>query len=334
MPLSETLLEAIENALHEVITQAGVEVTGGIYPMLAYHLGWEGEGAGPEARGKRIRPLLLLLATQAAGGEWKRAIPAAAAVELVHNFSLIHDDIEDNSPIRRGRPTLWKLWGIPQAVNAGDAMFTLAHLSMLRLRETSSAEITLQASHLLHQTCLLLTQGQFLDISYQTRPDLTLDDYWPMVSGKTAALLSACTELGAVVAGAADFICLAFRQLGHALGLAFQSQDDFLGIWGDSMLTGKSVESDLVEGKLSLPILYGLEQNGPFAHRWQQGPITPQEVPSMAALLENEGARLYTQNMASRWTREAIQALDQIDPQGEAGQDLRNLAISLLNRQV
>jgi geranylgeranyl diphosphate synthase type I len=275
-----------------------------------------------------------LLASQAAGGEWERALPAAAAVELVHNFSLIHDDIEDNSPLRRGRPTLWKLWGIPQAINAGDAMFTLAHLSMLRLQETTSAEITLQASRILHETCLHLTQGQFLDISYQSRTDLSLDDYWPMVSGKTAALLSTCTELGAIVAGAAEFVCLAFRQLGHALGLAFQSQDDLLGIWGDSMLTGKSVESDLVEGKLSLPILYGLGQNGPFAHRWQQGPITPEEVPSMAALLENEGARHYTQSMTSRWTEEAMQALGKTDPQSEAGQLLRDLATSLLNRQV
>jgi geranylgeranyl diphosphate synthase type I len=300
--------------------------------MLAYHLGWEGEGAGEEARGKRIRPLLVLLSSAAAGGDWRQALPAAVSVELVHNFSLIHDDIEDNSPLRRGRLTVWKQWGIPQAINSGDAMLTLAHLALLRLSETSSAEVALQAIQILQSACLRLTQGQFLDLFYEERGDLNLDAYWPMVNGKTAALLAACTELGALTANTSPAKRRLFRQFGNDLGLAFQALDDILGIWGDAALTGKSAESDLLAGKKSLPVLFGLGCNGPFARRWQQGPIRPEETGTLAAQLEEEGARAYSQETANRLTDQALQALSEANPQGEAGRALIALAQQLLNR--
>jgi geranylgeranyl diphosphate synthase type I len=242
----ETLMQACLPAI-EAELQRAVDRTGGtgleeLRNMLAYHMGWEGEDAGPEARGKRIRPLLVLLAAASAGGEWQPALPAASAVELVHNFSLIHDDIEDNSPLRRGRLTIWKKWGTPQAINAGDTMFTLAYLEILRLQETTSPSVALQAVRILHQTCLFLTQGQYLDLSYEERKDLSEADYWPMVSGKTGALLAACAELGALAALAKPAVRRNYHQFGRALGLAFQAQDDLLGIWGNSELTGKSAE--------------------------------------------------------------------------------------------
>jgi geranylgeranyl diphosphate synthase type I len=295
-------------------------------------MGWEGEGAGPDAAGKRIRPLLVLLTAASAGGDWRCALPAAAAVELVHNFSLIHDDIEDNSPLRRGRPTLWKKWGVAQAVNAGDAMFTLAHLEILRLEEHVSTETTLLAARRLLETCLHLTQGQYLDLSYETRPDLSLEDYWPMIGGKTGALIAACTELGALAAGRDKQVQDQYRQFGRLLGLAFQAQDDLLGIWGDAALTGKSAESDLVSGKKSLPVLYGLGLGGPFAQRWREGPIRPEEVPALSSQLEAEGALGYTQETADRLTGQALETLEAVDPQGEAGQALRELARHLLSR--
>jgi geranylgeranyl diphosphate synthase type I len=251
---------------------------------------------------------------------------------LIHNFSLIHDDIEDNSPLRRGRPTVWKLWGIPQAINTGDAMFTLAHLALLRLEETTTKVITLEAARILVTTCLHLTQGQHLDISYENQTDLTLEDYWPMVRGKTAALLACCTELGALVADVDPVTQKKYRGFGRDLGLAFQAQDDLLGIWGEASQIGKSNLSDLVEGKKSLPILYGLEQDGPFAARWRQGPITPGEVPSLAVQLEVEGARLYTQQTANKLTQQALSTLEEVNPQGEAGEALMDLAKQLLRR--
>lgn len=330
---SESMLPAIEQELVSSVALAkGANLTE-FHQMMTYHLGWEGEGAGPAARGKRIRPLLLLLSNASAGADWQPALPAAAAVELIHNFSLIHDDIEDNSQYRRGRRTVWSIWGIPQAVNTGDAMFTLAHLAMLRLEDTISPQVALQANRILQETCLHLTQGQFLDMSYESRNDLTLDAYWPMVSGKTAALLAACTEIGALTARVDDTTQSSFRQFGWNLGLAFQALDDWLGIWGDAAITGKSSESDLVSGKKSLPILYGICQQSIFAKRWAQGVIKPGEVKTLAQILVNEGAQAYTEERASHYTAEALAALNRANPQGEAGTALYALTMKLLHRQ-
>jgi geranylgeranyl diphosphate synthase type I len=332
--LSETYLPAIENELQRAVARGQGVSLDGLHEMIAYHLGWQGEGAGPLAQGKRIRPLLVLLTTAAAGGEWHHALPAAAAIELVHNFSLIHDDIEDNSPLRRGRPTLWTKWGVPQAINTGDAMFTLAHLAILELETTKSSDITLQAARILQSTCLHLTQGQYLDISYENRTHLGIDDYWPMVSGKTAALLTACTEIGALIAEVDESTRTMYRSFGCDLGLAFQALDDLLGIWGDAAKIGKSNASDLVAGKKSLPVLYGLAQNSLFAQRWRSGPISPAEVPDLAEQLAIEGGRDYTQADADRLTQQALSTLEQANPQGEAGEALMELAHKLLKRQV
>jgi geranylgeranyl diphosphate synthase type I len=332
--LSVPMIEAIEAALRRAVQPADEARLGDYRGMLAYHLGWEGEGAGPEARGKRIRPLLLLLTCASAGGNWQLALPAAAAVELIHNFSLIHDDIQDNSPLRHGRPTIWKRWGVPQAINSGDAMLTLAHLSALRLAETLAAEVALQTGIILQHACLQLTKGQYLDLAFEALEKLSLDDYWGMVSGKTAALLSACTEVGALTARVNSVRREAYRRFGQSLGLAFQALDDVLGIWGDAASTGKSAESDLLAGKKSLPVLYGLQQGGPFARRLSQGQLEPEEIPAFAAQLEAEGGRRYAQEAASRLTAEALQALAEAEPQGEAGQALRELADRLLQRQM
>jgi len=297
-------------------------------------MGWEGDGAGPEARGKRIRPLLVLLVASATGGKWRNALPAATAVELLHNFSLIHDDIEDNSPVRRGRPTVWKLWGVPQAVNAGDAMFTLAHMALGEMTVEIDLEIYLRAAKLFQETCLALTQGQYLDLAYEARGDLTLDAYWSMVRGKTAALLSACAHLGALSAGADAGKSEIYGRFGLELGMAFQAQDDLLGIWGDVEKTGKSAEIDLLAGKKTLPVLFGLSQDGAFKERWGQGAITVGEVPDLVDQLETLGARRYTQALAEETTARALQALEEAGPQGEAGEALFELTYYLIKRQM
>lgn len=336
MPLDDLrrlYLPEIEAELQHIVAQTRQPGLEEMHTMLAYHMGWEGEGAGPEARGKRIRPLIVLLAAAACGEVWEAALPSAAAVELVHNFSLIHDDIQDQSPLRRGRLTVWTRWGVAQAINVGDTMFTLAFLALQRLAETVSPAVALRSSRLLQETCLALTQGQYLDISYEGRKDLNIEAYWPMVAGKTAALLSACGGLGALAGGADEAHYDAYRTFGRLLGIAFQVQDDLLGIWGDAALTGKSTSSDLVTGKKSLPVLYGLGLNGLFARRWMQGPIKPEEVSDLAAQLEIEGGRSYTEDQASQLTAQAVQALEKASPQGEAGQALRQLTDLLLKRK-
>jgi geranylgeranyl diphosphate synthase, type I len=300
--------------------------------MLCYHMGWEGEGVGPAARGKRIRPLLVLLCCAAAGSDWRPALPAAAAVELLHNFSLIHDDIQDQSFVRRGRPTLWTKWGIAQAINAGDLMFTLANKAIFANIGKINDAVIIQAADILHQTSILLTKGQFLDLSFEKEKTLPLEAYWPMISGKTAALLAASCQLGGLIAGIDPRYVDAFGEFGRLLGLAFQVHDDYLGIWGDASLTGKSNESDLVSGKKSLPVLFALTLNKAFSKRWLEGNIKPEDVSMLADLMVIEGAEAYTKETVDRLTLDAIQALDRTGGTGEAMAGLKELTSMLLNR--
>ncbi len=332
--LTELMLPAIEEELRTQVAKLDEQLTETLHEMLTYHMGWSGDGSGKVARGKRIRPLLVLLCCAACGTDWKIAIPAAAAVELVHNFSLVHDDIQDNSSKRRGRDTVWVKWGIPQGINTGDTLFVLSNLAVLDLQPNVPSETVVKAAKILHNTCLDLTRGQFLDMSYEQRDDLTMEDYWPMVAYKTAALLSACCSLGALISEADEETQGAYRDFGHYLGLAFQVQDDYLGIWGDHLQTGKSSESDLITRKKSLPVLFGLTKNGLFAERWGKGPINPEDVSSLADQLAEEGARLHTQETADQMTDLALGALRTAEPKGEGGEALYELVNKLLIRDA
>ena len=331
---TKLLLSRIEQELQRQISRLDASRTKSFHEMLAYHMGWTGEGAGPEATGKRIRPLLLLLCTSACGADWQFALPGAAAVELVHNFSLVHDDIQDNSEKRRGRPTTWVKWGMPMAINVGDALFVISNQAIMDLKENYAAEIVVQAAQILHNGCLDLTRGQFLDMSYEERTDLDVDDYWPMVTGKTAALLSASCHIGALLGGVDDAKQEAYRSFGHYLGLAFQAQDDILGIWGDEAMTGKSTASDLIEGKKSLPVLAGLGADGKFAARWKQGPIRATEVQELARVLASEGGYEKASDAATQMTDLALMSLREADPQGEAAGALFELTDGLLKRNM
>jgi geranylgeranyl diphosphate synthase type I len=343
MNIQKTMLDAIEEELQRQVARLNQPRTKQFHEMLTYHMGWTGHGAGPEAAGKRIRPLLVLLTTACCYGiskkeddivlYWLHAKSAAAAIELVHNFSLVHDDIQDNSDKRRGRNTVWVNWGVPMAINVGDALFVIANQAVLDLAEYYPAEVVVKVAGILNNSCLDLTRGQFLDMSYEERNDLGIDDYWPMVGGKTSALLSACTHIGALLGNAGEAEQEAYRQFGWHLGLAFQVQDDILGIWGDEGLTGKSAASDLVEGKNSLPVLYGLGRNGKFSERWTQGPITASEVKDVAKQLEDEGGRNYAEEISKAETQKALEYLNKANPQGEAGESIRQLANMLLKRK-
>jgi geranylgeranyl diphosphate synthase type I len=328
-----TMLPAIETELRRAVNQPLESCESEIVSMMAYHLGWEGEGAGPSAIGKRLRPFMVCLSTEAAGGEWKLALPAAAAVELLHNFSLIHDDIEDNGTMRRGRVALWVKWGMQQGINAGDIMFTLARMAMLPVAELVSESVAINAMRLFDETCIDLTRGQYLDISFEKRKQVSLDEYLTMVSGKTAALLACCTKLGAIVAQASNEDISAFGNFGQKLGLAFQMQDDLLGIWGDPKLTGKSVASDLISEKKTLPILYAIEQKGAFAKRWEMGNIQPEEAGELACLLEDEGAKAYTEKYAKKYFDEAVRSLEGDDSPNTAKKAMIELAYQLIGRE-
>ncbi len=339
--LTAHYLPAIEDEMRRALG-VGEPPLRDYYVMMEYHLGWTDEKGEPAPRGhtgqlssggKRIRPLLCLLTCAASGGDWQCALPMAAALELLHNFSLLHDDIQDNSPLRRGRPTVWKIWGIPQAINAGDAMFTLAHLAPHQLTTRGVAPaIALAALAEFDRTCLALTQGQYLDMGFETRERVTAAEYLAMIERKTAALIAACAALGARLAGADAGRVEHFRQFGRNLGLAFQVQDDLLGIWGDLAVTGKSAASDLEKRKKSLPVVCGLEKSAGFARAYAQ-PHTPDEpVTALAHTLEQLGARDDTQATARRLTAEAVEHFEAAQPAGEAAAALRELTDQLLNR--
>jgi geranylgeranyl diphosphate synthase type I len=328
--LSALYLPAIEAELKRALG-AGPEQLHEYYAMMEYHLGWD---APPAANsGKRIRPVVCLLTCAASGGAWERALPAAAAIELLHNFSLIHDDIQDNSLLRRGRPTLWKKWGPAQAINAGDAMFTLAHLAPhgLLARGVPPA-LALTVLEIFDRTCLTLTQGQYLDLSFEGRERVTVAEYMAMIEAKTAALIAASAQLGALIGGADQERTAHFERYGRSLGLAFQVQDDWLGIWGDPAVTGKSATSDLESRKKSLPVVYGLEHSPEFARAYARPPQPGESVTQIAAQLESLGARDYSQHIADELTAEAIQHGEAAAPAGEAGAALRELTDQLLHR--
>lgn len=330
---SEDVRPALREELELAIAPSADHGTPELQLIITYQLGWTGENAGPKAEGKQIRPLLVLLACEAAGGDWKNALPAAAAVELIHNFSLIHDDIEDNGEMRRGRPAVWKIWGEAQAINTGDAMFALANSSLLNIENTTSQEAALLAGKYFHKACLRLTQGQHLDIAFENMDQVELESYWQMVGGKTAALLAFSLEVGALCAGVSTETRERYRDFGHYLGLAFQAQDDILGIWGQEEQIGKSITGDLVTRKKTLPILYGLAQKKSFYEEWSAGEITPENVGQMSRKLEAEGGRAYAQNTADRLTDLALSSLKTAQPEGKAGEVLFELAEMLMKRK-
>ncbi len=268
----------------------------------------------------------------------ERALPAAAALELLHNFSLIHDDIEDDSPTRRHRPTVWALWGRPQAINAGDAMFSLARSALYRLAEQGvSAQRSLDALRIFDETCVRLTEGQYLDMSFEGRLDVSVDEYLTMIGGKTAALIGASLEMGALVGGASPEARAALAEFGRNLGLAFQIQDDILGIWGDEAVTGKSAASDILTRKKSLPVVYALADArvGEALQAIYAQPIDAGGVPAVLDLLADAGAQPYAGAAAQSAHQHALEALDAsgvLENGNQAGQALFDLSQSLLNR--
>ncbi len=325
--LSPLMLEAVHADAQKMVDGLRQGTTAELYDMIAHHFGWP-EGA---QSGKGIRPLICLLTCAAAGGDWEAAVPAATGIELIHNFSLIHDDIEDGSEMRRHRPTVWKLWGTPQAINAGDALFAIARLSGYRLLQSGHESGTvLRVQKLLDETCLDLTKGQYLDLGFQFDIPDVLPRYLEMIQNKTAALVAASAAAGAVCAGAEEGEVNNYHSFGLHLGLAFQILDDILGTWGAEGLTGKPVGSDVETRKPSYPAMFALDSAEEFSALWLDPESNGEEI---VDALNTLGARDAAQSAAQEQTQLAFRSLDAENPLDPANSELRSLADRLLVRE-
>ncbi|MGZ8563152.1 MAG: polyprenyl synthetase family protein [Candidatus Limnocylindria bacterium] len=345
---SNDLLAEVEAEMRSVIGERDGHARP-LYDMLSYHLGLD-ETDGP--RGKRLRPLLGLLAFKALGGDYRKTLPAAAAVELGHNFSLVHDDIEDADRERRHRPTLWALWGVPLAINAGDALFALSRLALYRLMadEEYEPQKLLDVMRVYDETCLALCEGQYLDISFERRTDVTVDEYLEMIGKKTAALIRASVETGAMMASDDPAVVEAFGRFGYDLGIAFQIADDLKGTFWDSADSGKSAAGDIRKRKKTFPLVWALRHadaddvarliaiyqpeiratdgSGP---RDGETPISPAQVAEVLEILERCGARRFTESEARRYRDQALSEALSLPVPRERMAELRTLVESMIS---
>jgi geranylgeranyl diphosphate synthase type I len=256
----EARFAAIDDEIRSLLTQSEPSLQP-FCGMMLYHLGLD---ADKTKGGKRLRPLLCALVFEALGGDAARVLPVGAAVELLHNFTLIHDDIEDQDPRRHHRPTVWSVWGVPQAINAGDGMYAISRLALQRLRSRDfPAERILDLSALLDQTCVRVCEGQFLDISFEARTDVTSERYRAMAAKKTGALFAASAQGPALLASGERSVHEQLARFGGEFGQSYQAYDDLQGVWGTSERTGKVEMNDLVKRKKSLPVVLAFERSSP-----------------------------------------------------------------------
>ncbi len=310
-----------------------------LYDMMKYHLGWLDENLkeAQQYRGKRFRPTLCLLTYNALSGVYDKVLPAAAAVELIHNFSLIHDDIEDMDEERRHKPTVWKLWGIAQAINVGDGMHVLANLAALRLKElnVTSSKIV-EVLEILNRTIIDLCEGQYLDMSYEDKLDITTKMYLEMISRKTASLVEASTLIGATLATEDEKIVEHFRKFGRNIGIAFQIVDDIIGIWEKK--TGKPKASDIRNKKKTLPMLYAFEKASNKEKRllvqtFKKEKLCEEDISDVLEILENVSAHEYSKNIAESYETKGLKELSSTGIENEAMEKLKMLAEFLVKRK-
>lgn len=321
----------VNPALHTAVEQLPAPLR----LIAGYHLGWcdtAGQPASADS-GKAVRPTLALLAARAVGGRAEAALPAAVAVELVHNYSLLHDDIIDADRTRRHRATAWTVFGTAEAILTGDAMQALA------LR-TLAADSALGASWL-GGACVELCDGQFQDVAFENRTDVSVEECVRMAEAKTAALIGCACALGALLGGAEPERAKRFGDFGRRLGLAFQFTDDLLGIWGDPALTGKPAGADLARRKNSLPVIAalasGTHAGDLLADRYhRREPSGSKEIDSdaeqLAHLIEAAGARRWAARQAADCLTEAIRCLRSADAEPEAADALVQVANLMARR--
>lgn len=303
MAMTATALDILaehRNALEEALKAAVGDSGMPLESASRYVMGWEDElGRPADAGGKRIRPALCLQAALAFGGRLEEALPGAVAVELVHNFSLVHDEVQDHDAERHHRPTLWALLGEGQAINVGDFLYARAIRALVA--GPGGLNRRMAALDVLNDAITRMIDGQWHDIAFESREQVSVDDYLAMVAGKTGALLSAPLRIGALLAGASDEDASSIGRWGALVGAAFQAHDDYLGIWGDPGETGKSNTNDIARRKKSLPIVHALSSPDVSAivqRVYAQAEIDERDIADVVAALEDAGSHEYCRERA------------------------------------
>ena len=326
-PLARNL-EAIELALQSYVE--GDEMP---EPAARYVMGWVDQYQRPALTGgKRLRPALALLVAESLGESAEVGLPGAAAIEFVHNFSLVHDDLQDRDRERHGRPTAWVVFGEAQAINLGDFLSTMAFSALLQAPGVAS-ERRLHAVELLNGAVREMIRGQWRDIEFEAGGAVTVADYFAMVSGKTGALLGASAAIGATLAGAEAPVADAFGNWARQLGLAFQVRDDYLGTWGSTELTGKAVGADIRRRKRSMPVIMGLADSaaGPVVRKAFEASGEP-DVEQVLAALEQAGIPEAVARIANEQRDSADALLEQLPVTGVGRAELREASNFLVDR--
>jgi geranylgeranyl diphosphate synthase type I len=334
-PTAAEILAWSRTTVEPALRNAVAQLPASMRRVANYHFGWhdsEGKPASGDT-GKAIRPALALLCAQAVGGDPEAAVPAAVAVELVHNFSLLHDDVMDRDLMRRHQPAAWTIFGAADAILTGSALQSLAFQCIAQ----GGGALGSDGVRRLHQTVAELCHGQSLDLSFEQRSQVEIAESWAMAAAKTGALLSCACSLGAMAAGGTARQVRLLSGFGDHLGLAFQLVDDLLGIWGDPAVTGKPAHSDLMSRKKSLPAVAALnsetapgEEVARFYRRTE--PFQPTELAGIAELIERTGAREWAGSAAASERTLAVENLAEADCLPHAEAALRELADLLLRR--
>ncbi|WP_287360963.1 polyprenyl synthetase family protein [Porphyromonas sp.] len=316
-PDQQKKLKLIREAVEEQLTarSLGTRSPEGLFAPIDYTL---------RLGGKRIRPLLACAAAAAFTEAWQHALPVAVALEIFHNFTLLHDDLMDRSPLRRGQETVYRRWGDNTAILSGDAMSIEAYASLAEVADKSLlAELLPRFSQMALEVCV----GQQYDMEFETRSEVRVEEYMEMIRLKTSVLLGSSLELGALVGGATAEQARALYAVGIQLGLAFQIQDDLLDVYGDEKTFGKPIGGDIVNAKKTLLLLYTLEQlQGEDLKRLQEIlTYTPEErrayIDEVRALYDKAGTRLYAEAEIERLSTEAYRGVEQL-PLREEGREL------------
>ena len=328
MDLITSIRERFEEYFKTIVLDHCPAAITGLDEMVSYHFGWDGSVAVP---GKRLRPMFLVLTYASLGGEPAAVFQAASALEVLHNFTLIHDDIQDQGQIRHGHPALWTQVGVPLAINIGDYLAGLSQYLIGNQPDTFPLRVRHKALNEFQEASLGVIQGQQLDIQYEHADQISIDEYINMISLKTSRLFSAAFSIGAVLMDYEDHFTRQLARIGRDLGLGFQVQDDYLGIWGVSDETGKSVSTDLLTRKKTYPAVAAMASSETFRELWvredQAGNLLMEDI---KAELEHNHIKQKTLQIAREFYLEAQTSLNQLLPaENEYTQALLSLVTSM-----